>query len=61
MCELDSAVSLVRAVADAVGPQTAVIAAAYADANTLDPPALSPALLPALVERALATKATRTR
>jgi uncharacterized protein (UPF0264 family) len=52
ICELDGAVSLVRAVADAVGPQTAVIAAAYADANTLDPPALSPALLPELVERA---------
>jgi uncharacterized protein (UPF0264 family) len=34
--ELDSAVALMRAVAAAVGPQTAVIAAAYADADALD-------------------------
>ena len=40
-----------RAVADAVGPGVAVIAAAYADAAALDPPALAPAWLPALVER----------
>jgi uncharacterized protein (UPF0264 family) len=39
------------AVADAVAPPTAVIAAAYADAEALDPPALAPAWLPVLVER----------
>ncbi len=39
------------AVADAVGPEAAVIAAAYADAGALDPPALAPAWLPELVER----------
>ena len=49
--ELHGAVELVGAVADAVGPQTAVIAGAYADAEALDPPALSPKLLPGLVER----------
>ncbi len=49
--ELHRAVALISAVADAVGPQTAVIAAAYADAATLDPPALAPAWLPALVQR----------
>ncbi len=52
VCELDSAVALMRAVADAVEPQTAVIAAAYADADALDPPALAPAWLPELVKRA---------
>jgi uncharacterized protein (UPF0264 family) len=52
VCELDGAVTLVRAVAEAVGPQTAVIAAAYADASALDPPALAPACLPELAERA---------
>jgi uncharacterized protein (UPF0264 family) len=52
VCELDGAVALVRAVADALGPQTAVIAAAYADASALDPPALAPAWLPELVDRA---------
>jgi uncharacterized protein (UPF0264 family) len=50
--ELDEAVALISAVADAVQPQTAVIAAAYADADALDPPALAPAWLPDLVERA---------
>jgi (5-formylfuran-3-yl)methyl phosphate synthase len=49
---LDDAVAFVRAVAEAVGPQTAVIAAAYADARALDPPALAPACLPELAERA---------
>jgi (5-formylfuran-3-yl)methyl phosphate synthase len=49
--ELEGAVALMSAVADAVGPRTAVIAAAYADADGLDPPALAPAWLPALVER----------
>ncbi len=49
--ELDRAVALMSAVADAVGDQVAVIAAAYADARALDPPALEPAWLPALVER----------
>ena len=48
---LDDAVALMRAVADAVGPQTAVIAAAYADAAALDPPALAPAWLPGVVDR----------
>ncbi len=48
---LDRAVALMSAVADAVGPRTAVIAAAYADARALDPPALAPAWLPELVAR----------
>jgi hypothetical protein len=46
------AVALMSAVAEAVQPQTAVIAAAYADAEALDPPALAPGWLPALAERA---------
>jgi uncharacterized protein (UPF0264 family) len=50
--ELDRAVALMRAVADAVGSQSAVIAAAYADADALDPPALAPGRLPELVDRA---------
>jgi len=45
------AVVLMRAVADAVGPQTAVIAAAYADAGALDPPALAPQGLPDVLHR----------
>ena len=49
--ELDRAVAVMSAVAEAVGPDTAVIAAAYADGPALDPPALAPAWLPALVER----------
>jgi len=49
--ELDRAVAVIKAVADAVGPGVAVIAAGYADADALDPPALAPAWLPALVER----------
>jgi len=49
--EPERAVAVMSAVADAVGPDTAVIAAAYADAAALDPPALAPACLPALVER----------
>jgi hypothetical protein len=49
--ELDGAVALLRAVADAVSPMAAVIAAGYADAATLDPPALDPASLPELVKR----------
>ena len=49
--ELDRAVAMMRAVSDAVGSGVAVIAATYADAATLDPPALAPAWLPALVER----------
>jgi uncharacterized protein (UPF0264 family) len=49
--ELDGAVAMVSAVADAVGPGTSVIAAAYADARALDPPALAPAWLPVLVAR----------
>ncbi len=49
--EFDGAVRLVGAVAEAVGPRTAVIAGAYADAEALDPPALAPRWLPGLVER----------
>jgi uncharacterized protein (UPF0264 family) len=49
--ELERAVAMISAVADAVGPDTAVIAAAYADAETLDPPAFAPSWLPELVER----------
>ena len=49
--DLDRAVAMMSAVAGAVGPQTAVIAAAYADAGALDPAALAPAWLPELVER----------
>ncbi len=49
--DLDRALAMIGAVADAVGPDTAVIAAAYADARALDPPALAPAWLPLLVER----------
>ena len=48
---LADAVAVMGAVAEAVGPATAVIAATYADAQALDPPALAPAELPALVER----------
>jgi (5-formylfuran-3-yl)methyl phosphate synthase len=48
---LHEAVALMRAVADAVGPQTAVIAAAYADAGALHPPALAPQGLPDVVDR----------
>jgi uncharacterized protein (UPF0264 family) len=48
---LDDAVAVMSEVADAVGPDAAVIAALYADAHALDPPALEPAWLPALVER----------
>ncbi|HUA48136.1 MAG TPA: (5-formylfuran-3-yl)methyl phosphate synthase [Solirubrobacteraceae bacterium] len=48
---LGDAVALLSAVADAVGPGVAVVAATYADAGALDPPALAPAWLPALVER----------
>jgi (5-formylfuran-3-yl)methyl phosphate synthase len=49
--ELDAAVTLMNAVAEAAGARTAVIAAAYADAEALDPPALAPAWLPAVVEQ----------
>lgn len=49
--ELDRAVAMIKAVAAAVGPGVSVIAATYADADALDPPALAPARLPALVER----------
>ena len=52
VCEVDRAVAMMRAVSDAVGSGVAVIAATYADADALDPPALTPAWLPALVERA---------
>lgn len=49
--ELDRAVAVMSAVADAVGPGTGVIAVAYADAVALDPPAFAPAWLPDLVAR----------
>lgn len=49
--EVDDAVALMRGVADTVGPQTSVIAVAYADAGALDPPALAPTSLPELVRR----------
>ena len=49
---LDDAVELMRAVSDAVDPPTAVIAAAYADAGALAPPAVSAAWLPEIVDRA---------
>jgi hypothetical protein len=48
--ELHRAIVVMRAVTEAVPPQTAVIACAYADAAALDPPALDPRLLPLLVE-----------
>lgn len=48
---LDRATAVMGAVLDAVGDQGAVIAVAYADAGALDPPALVPASLPALVAR----------
>ena len=46
--ELLRAVAMMSAVADAVGPQAAVIAVAYADAGALDPPALAPGWGPAV-------------
>jgi (5-formylfuran-3-yl)methyl phosphate synthase len=51
---LDRAVAVMSAVSDAVGvggDRVSVIAAAYADADVLDPPALAPAWLPELVQR----------
>jgi (5-formylfuran-3-yl)methyl phosphate synthase len=51
LCELDRAAAMMSAVLDAVRPNVSVIAAAYADAGALDPPALAPSRLPALVER----------
>jgi hypothetical protein len=52
--DLGRAVAMMTAVADAVAlgrGRVSVIAAAYADAAALDPPALAPAYLPELVER----------
>ena len=52
--DLERAAAMMSAVADAVkvaGERVSVIAAAYADAAALDPPALAPACLPALVAR----------
>ena len=49
--DVDRAVAVMGAVVDAVGDRLAVIAAAYADAGALDPPALAPAWLPEVVER----------
>jgi uncharacterized protein (UPF0264 family) len=52
--DLERAVAVMSAVAGAVrmsGEGISVIAAAYADAAALDPPALAPAYLPELVER----------
>ena len=51
VADMDRAMRLMTAVLDAVGPGVAVIAAAYADAGALDPPAFAPGSLPALVER----------
>jgi (5-formylfuran-3-yl)methyl phosphate synthase len=48
---LDRAVAVMSAVQAGVQRPTQVIAAAYADAGALDPPALSPAWLPELVQR----------
>jgi len=48
---LDRAVAVIGAVVDAVGDHVAVIAVTYADAGALDPPALPPSCLPALVDR----------
>jgi (5-formylfuran-3-yl)methyl phosphate synthase len=53
--DLERAVAMMRAVADAValgGDGVSVIAATYADAAALDPPALAPECLPELVRRA---------
>jgi (5-formylfuran-3-yl)methyl phosphate synthase len=49
--EIDDAVVLMSAVAHAVETHVQVIAAAYADAGALDPPALEPRWLPTLVDR----------
>lgn len=49
--DLDAAAALVAAVAAGVGGSVEVVAVAYADAGALDPPALAPGLLPALVQR----------
>lgn len=49
--KLEHAVALMSAVADAVGSDAAVIAAAYAEARALDPPAFAAECLPALVAR----------
>jgi uncharacterized protein (UPF0264 family) len=49
--EIDGAVALMSAVAHAVEAGVQVIAAAYADAGALDPPALAPQWLAALVDR----------
>jgi len=51
MRDLDRAVAMMSAVLEAVGDRVAVIAAAYADANVLDPPGFAPSSLPVLVER----------
>ena len=51
MRSLGDAVALMEAVIEGVGPEVGVIAAAYADAEALDPPSFTPSLLPALVER----------
>jgi (5-formylfuran-3-yl)methyl phosphate synthase len=48
---LDDAVALLNGVADALGPGVAIVAATYADAGALNPPALAPGWLPALVQR----------
>jgi uncharacterized protein (UPF0264 family) len=46
--DMPSAAALMTAIVDAVGAPTAVVAAAYADADALDPPALAPTWLPDL-------------
>ena len=51
LTSLDRAVQVMSAVKAGVEDHTQVIAAAYADADALDPPALSPTWLPELVHR----------
>src|SRR6201999_1751756 len=49
--ELERAIAMVAAAADAVPASTAGIAAGYGDGPGVDPPALDPALLPEIVRR----------
>jgi uncharacterized protein (UPF0264 family) len=49
--DVAAAIALMTAIRDAVGAEIGVIAAAYADAAELEPPALAPAALPEVVAR----------
>lgn len=49
--DVPSAAALVGAIVDAVGSPAAVVAAAYADARALQPPALAPQWLPELAQQ----------